>query len=214
MRERLFIRTMVHSANPNHPPKGSIIKVEPIRDRDAIQSIKHQLADHPRDFCLFVLGINSAFRASEILSIKCGQVSHLGKGDLLELWQTKTGKRRSVTLNQVAVEAIQDWLAQHPNPNPKSPLFQSRLGGSLKVSTVSNMVKHWCTRAGLDGNYASHSLRKTWGFHQARSVHASGRRMVMPRLMRAFGHANESQTMQYLCIQDDEMADLFLSLQL
>lgn len=210
----LIVRIMARRANQNHPQKGSLIKVEPIRDRDSIETIKHQLADHPRDFCLFVFGINTAFRANEILSIKCGQVSHLHTGDLLELWQSKTGKRRAVPLNNAVIEATQNWLDKHPNPMPNSPLFQSRLGGALRVSTVSNMVKNWCKRAGLKGNYASHSMRKTWGFHQAHATREPSRGMIMPRLMKAFGHSSEAQTMSYLCIGDDEVADLFLSVQI
>jgi len=200
--------------NPNHPKKGSIIKVEPIRDIAAIERIKTALISKPRDYCLFVLGINTAYRANELLSIKCGHVAHLKIGDNLELLQTKTGKRRVVAVNSVVVPAIQSWLRQHPNPEPDAPLFQSRVGGALKVSTVSNMVKDWCGHAGLKGKYGSHSMRKTWGFHQARAVQGPGRQMVMPRLMRAFGHSSEAQTIQYLCIQDEEVASLFMSLRL
>ena len=56
--------------NPNHPKKGSAIKVEPIRDKKAIDRIKKQLRDSPRDLCLFILGINTAYRANELLAIK------------------------------------------------------------------------------------------------------------------------------------------------
>lgn len=200
--------------NPNHPKKGSIIKVEPIRDIAAIERIKATLVHKPRDYCLFVLGINTAYRANELLSIKCGQVAHLKVGDNLELLQTKTSKRRAVAVNSVVVPAIQSWLQEHPDPVPDAPLFQSRVGSALKVSTVSNMVKQWCGHAGLDGNYGSHTMRKTWGFHQARVTQGPDRQMVMPRLMRAFGHSSEAQTIQYLCIQDEEVASLFMSLRL
>lgn len=205
---------MTKPVNRNHPSKGSLIKVEPIRDRVAIETIKEKLSEKPRDYCLFVLGINTAFRANEILSITCGQVNHLQEGDLLDLMQSKTGKRRAVPLNSAVIHAIQNWLPRHPNPAPQSPLFQSRYGGALKVSTVSNMVKAWCSSVGLEGNFASHTMRKTWGFHQAHANRDPQRQMVMPRLMRAFGHSSEAQTMRYLCIQDEEIAELFLTLQL
>ena len=47
--------------NPHRPAPGSVLKVEPIRDRRAIGRIKKMLRDHPRDLCLFVLGMNTAF---------------------------------------------------------------------------------------------------------------------------------------------------------
>jgi integrase len=54
--------------NLNHPKKGSLIIVEPIRERAAIKRIKKLLESKPRDYCLFIFGINTAYRASEILS--------------------------------------------------------------------------------------------------------------------------------------------------
>ncbi len=78
--------------NPNHSVAGSTIKVEPIRDKRAIARIKKVLGDHPRDLCLFTLGINTAYRANELLSIKVRQVRSLNVGDVLELKQSKTHK--------------------------------------------------------------------------------------------------------------------------
>lgn len=49
-----------HSQKWNHPARGSTIKVEPIRSVQGINKIKEALADKPRDYCLFVLGINTA----------------------------------------------------------------------------------------------------------------------------------------------------------
>ena len=66
---------------PNHLPLGSSIKVEPIRDRKEIAPTKKLLEDTPRDYCLFTLGINTAFRANELLSIRAGQVKYLSAGD-------------------------------------------------------------------------------------------------------------------------------------
>jgi len=64
----------------NHPKKGATIKVEPIRDLKAIKRIKKILTDKPRDLCLFTFGINTAYRANELLSIKVCEVSHLQVG--------------------------------------------------------------------------------------------------------------------------------------
>jgi len=50
--------------NPNHPEKGSLIKVEPIRKMKDIKAIKKLLHDKPRDLCLFILGINTNLRVA------------------------------------------------------------------------------------------------------------------------------------------------------
>ena len=98
------------SINYNHPKLGDTIKVEPIRTLQAISKIKTLLLKQPRNYCLFVLGINTAFRASEILSIRVGHVAHLLPGDILEIKQQKTKQYRSVTFNQAAYDAVQIWL--------------------------------------------------------------------------------------------------------
>lgn len=80
--------------NLNHPKKGSHISVEPIRKQKDIKLIKKVLRDSPRNFCLFVLGINTNLRASDLLSIKVHQVRHLQPGEEITLkekdTQTKT----------------------------------------------------------------------------------------------------------------------------
>lgn len=193
---------MTVAKNANHPQKGSTIRVEPIRDKKAIYRIKKILEDHPRDYCLFVVGINTAFRANELLSIKTKQVMHLNPGDHLDVKQSKTGKYRRVTLNKTAHEAIQQLLASREFA-PDDYIYSGKRG-LLQVSTVSTMVKQWCQDAGLRGNYASHTLRKTWGYWQR-----IDRGTSVPLLMEAFGHATQRQTLDYLGIQSEEISEIY-----
>ena len=92
--------------NPNHPKKGSLIIVEPIRERAAIKRIKKLLKSKPRDYCLFIFGINTAYRANEILSIRASQVRNLQAGDSLNVKMSKTGKYRRVSLNENVIKAM------------------------------------------------------------------------------------------------------------
>ena len=195
------------SRNPNHPQKGSSIKVEPIRDLKAVKRIKMILADNPRDLCLFTLGINTAYRANELLSITVGQVDYLQSGDRLDLKQSKNKKYRATTLNSMVINSIDSWLKVHPDSDPGAPLFPSRTNGiALRVSTLSRMVKDWCASVGLRGNYASHTLRKTWGYHQRRTYDRPTTLLTI-----TYGHASEAQTLEYLCIQPEEIDELFAS---
>ncbi|MCU7846959.1 MAG: tyrosine-type recombinase/integrase [Candidatus Thiodiazotropha sp. (ex Lucinoma kastoroae)] len=204
--------------NPNHPKKGSTIKVEPIRDKKSIQKLKDLLADKPRDYCLFTLGINTAYRANELVSIKVGQVAHLKVGDRLDVKQSKNGKYRSVTVNNNAVSAIQACLAIHPSPTPDAPLFFSyTTGRALQSNTVSKYMKGWCNQIGIFGNFASHTMRKTWGYHIYRNNHLitpSLTQTNIAELMIAYGHATERQTLEYLCIQDHDISSLYLGMEL
>ena len=188
--------------NPHHPKKGSTIKVEPIRDRKAIKRIKKMLDDNPRNLCLFTLGINTAYRANELLSIRVEQVRHLEPGDSFDLKQRKTQKYRTVMMNPSVVTAIQDCI-EEGKLNNDDPLFLGARG-LLTVPSVSRMIKTWCQDAGLKGNYGSHTLRKTWGYWQRME-----RGTAVPLLMEAFGHATQQQTLSYLGIQAAEIAQIY-----
>jgi len=197
---------MPNLKNPNHPKKGSSIKVQPIRDVKAIKRIKAILkADSPRNYCLFVLGINTAYRINELLSIKLFQVSSLSTGDVLDLKQSKNSRYRATTLNRAAYEALHLWLSVYDRPFANAPLFPSRKTGSaLTVSTCSNMVKQWCADVGLEGNFGSHSLRKTWGYHQRVRFN-----QPTALISRALGHNSEKETITYLGIQSTEIGELY-----
>ena len=193
--------------NRNHPKKGSSIKVSPITERSAIEKIKHNLRGNPRDLCFFIFGINTAFRACELLSLKVSHVQNLKAGDDFEIKLRKTKTYRRVTLNHAVVEAVRTYLSI-ANLSADDWLFaNSRSGEPLGVPTLSRYVKRWCNEAGLHGNYASHTLRKTWGYWQRVANDTP-----IPLLMVAYGHSTQQQTLQYLCIQNEEISDIYLGL--
>lgn len=199
--------------NPNHPKKGSSIKVEPIRSLSDIARLKALLEPCPRDYCLFTLGINTALRANELVKIKLEQVVHLKAGDNLIVKQSKNKKYRTMTINENAYEAIQRCLASHPNRDDmSSPLLYSlTTGKGLRSNTVSKYMKEWCLLIELDGNYSSHTMRKTFGYHAYRRAKKDGTRFPrIAELMIAYGHATERQTLEYLCIQDKDISSLFM----
>ena len=190
--------------NQNHPKRGSSIKVEPIRTISAIRRIRRLLRDRPRDRCLFDLGINTAFRASDLLSMRVSDVVGLRPGQELELKERKTGKYRRVTINRAAVTAVREWL-KVSGLDLDDHLFMGQRG-CLTVPTVSRMVKSWCHCTGLEGNYAAHTLRKTWGLMMRTRY-----KIPLPVLMMAYGHSSQRQTLAYLCIQEREIKRLYLN---
>lgn len=196
---------MKKGQNFNRPSKGSQIAVEPIRSTKDIKAIKKILADKPRDLCLFTLGINTNLRASDLLRIKVDQVSHLKPGDDLILKEKKTGKVRRITLNKAVYKAIRELLLSD-NYSPDDFLFRSQRGAVLTVPSLSRLVKAWCKTINLKGNYASHTLRKTWGYHQRVTFNVG-----IPELMVCFNHSTQRQTLDYLCIQPEEIKSVYLN---
>ena len=189
------------SNNLNHPKKGSTIKVEPIRCLKDIKAIKRILQGSPRDLCLFTLGINTNLRASDLLAITADMVRNK---DELVLKEKKTGKERRITLNPTTQKAIQHLLDSR-DYGDDDRLFKGQRG-PLTVPTVNRLVKGWCKAINLKGNYGSHTLRKTFGYHQ-RVTFGRG----LPELMTVFNHSTQKQTLDYLCVQPEEIKDIYLN---
>ena len=69
--------------------------VQPIRDKKQLEAMKKILkATSIRDYCLFILGINSGLRISDLLTLKVSDVTdEKGKiKDRISLREQKTGK--------------------------------------------------------------------------------------------------------------------------
>ncbi|WP_319405805.1 tyrosine-type recombinase/integrase [uncultured Desulfosarcina sp.] len=190
--------------NPNHPKIGDSIKVDPIKDIKDIKSIKRLLSDKPRDLCLFTLGINTNLRASDLLRITVRMVKDLKAGDELTLKEKKTGKHRRITLNKAATEAIQGLLKSREYKD-EDPLFTGQRG-PLTVPSVNRLVKQWCQSVNLKGNFGSHTMRKTFGYHQRVSFGVG-----LPELVDIFNHSSQRQTMTYLCIQPEEVKNVYMN---
>lgn len=193
-------------ANPNHPQKGDTIRVDPIRSEKDIRNIKKLLSDKPRDLAIFTLGINTNLRASDILKITVGQVRHLQPGEHFSIREKKTGKERSITLNKTVHEAVKCLLRTMPDANDLSPLFRSRKGGkALCTQYLHCLVKGWCRELNLNGNFGSHTLRKTFGY-----IHRTIHNTDIPTLMTLFNHSTQRQTLTYLGIQPSELVDAYM----
>ncbi|MBF0510477.1 MAG: tyrosine-type recombinase/integrase, partial [Deltaproteobacteria bacterium] len=165
---------------------------------------KRLLADRPRDLALFTVGINTNLRASDLLQITVGQVRGLKPMDEITLKERKTGKPRRISLNRACVEAIGTWLKTMPKDMADcDPLFSGQRG-PMTVPTIHKLVKTWCKEINLKGNYGSHSLRKSFGYHQ-RVTFGVG----LPELMTIFNHSTQRQTLAYLCVQPDEVKSVY-----
>ena len=193
---------MQKGQNYNHPGAGSQTRVEPIKRLKDIETIKKLLADKPLYAALFTVGINTNLRASDLLGIKVSQVRGLKTMDEITLIEKKTGKHRRINLNKPCIDAIKSLLAARTCQD-NDYLFTGQRG-CLTVPAINLLVKKWCKALNLQGNYGSHTLRKTWGYIQRTHFGHS-----LPELMEVFGHATQRQTLTYLCIQPEEIKKIY-----
>lgn len=152
---------------------------------------------------LFMLGVSTGGRISELLSLTIGDVyqNRAAVTDLLfDKSIVKGGEvSRAVPVNRDGRQAIADLIAWHGeqyNTTHKSrPLFPSRhKSGTVPMhrQNAHQMLKKAFIAAGLNGKIATHSLRKSFA---QRVYEQSGDIYLVKELL---GHRNVSTTQQYL----------------
>ena len=183
--------------------------VEPIRDRKKIAQIKNLLRGQKRfrDLLLFVMGINTALRISDLLQL---QISHFldEQGRInRRFWikERKRGKHQEVVINTSIREALDEYLAAFPdigNDRNNFVFFNSTTNDyslPIKRGQAWKFITLICREASLSGNFGTHSLRKTWGYH------ARMQGVDLALIMHKFNHESIAYTKRYLGITDDEL---------
>lgn len=183
--------------------------VEPIRDRKKISQIKNLLRGQGRyrDLLLFVVGINTALRISDFLEPRLSHVLDKNLRIKGRFWikEQKRGKRHEVVNNTSIKQALTEYLKAYIDVgnNPKHYIFFN-----TKTNTYAEPIKRgqaWkfittiCKDVGLQGNYGTHSLRKTWGYH------ARMNGVDLALIMHKLNHESIAYTKRYLGITDDEL---------
>ena len=156
-----------------------------------------------RNCSLFMLGVSTGGRISELLSLQIGDVFQNGSAvsDLLfERSIVKGGEvSRAVPVNADGRRAIEELIAWHREKYRRvastRPLFPSRhKSGTVPMhrQTAHDILKKAFIEAGLNGKLATHSLRKSFA---QRLYDKSGDIYLVQELL---GHRNISTTQNYL----------------
>ena len=168
---------------------------------------------------LFMLGVSTGGRISELLSLQIGDVWQNGKAvtDLLyEKNIVKGGEvSRAVPVNRdgrTAIEGIIAWhYERYDNTEANRPLFPSRhKSGTVPMhrQTAHQMLKKAFIAAGLNGKIATHSLRKSFA---QRVYEQSGDIYLVKELL---GHRNVATTQSYLGVNYADARDAVESIAL
>ena len=189
-------KTGIPGSNANHPLKGAKLWKSPIKNIDDVERIANILRPSARNHAIFLVGVNTNLRASDLCSLTVGDVRDLKVGDPLMLKDQKPNRYVIRAANRTLVTAVRRLLGEHPRAgHATAPLFLSQRGGPIEVSSLSRLVKSWCKRAKLRGHYGSHSLRKTWAYH---ALNTFG--VEFHIVSAALGHRDHGTTLTYLGI--------------
>lgn len=150
-----------------------------------------------RDYCILTLFLNCGMRLSELCSINLSDIAEetltvMGKG----------GKERTIYLNSICIQAIDDYLPERLEPKSEEkndPLFVSRNRRRISQRAVQNIVKKYIVKAGLDPKkYSAHKLR-----HTAATLMYQYGQVDLRSLQQILGHTSVSTTEIYTHINDE-----------
>lgn len=200
---------------------------EPIKSVDDINRISEYLVQNGRyrDNMLFVVGINFGLRVSDLIRLT---FSHLIDDNfcfrvtfpILEMKTRNTRKvtrNRYITINDAVVEAVTLYLT-HNQCKLDDFLFRSESnngranGKHISRAAVDTIIKGVCSDLGITAKVATHTLRKTFGYHQMVMSGNDPRKLLL--LQKIFGHSTAAQTLDYIGITQEEIADAYLGLNL
>lgn len=143
-----------------------------IAEVEAVESV----IDSARDHCLFLLGIQTGLRRSELVAIRLGDarraVSTGGALNLSHKLRSKTRSdsrdfqplrtRLSMGLDQHALKALSRLLDERVGAADDDFLFVAADGHGLNPDALTRLWRAWGAKAGLPGRLTAHSGRLTF----------------------------------------------------
>lgn len=189
----------------------------PIKDKNALEEFKNYYLKkgNYRNYSLIVMGLNTALRISDILSLKWSDVYNFSADRFkshLELDEKKTGKHSVIALNHATISALHCFMEHLPDSefSYEKYIFASKKTENKPIGRVQayRIVKEAAAKTGLEEHISCHSLRKTFGYF----AYKSGTDSVM--LMEIYNHSSFRVTQRYLGIRQDERDAVFMQVNL
>lgn len=198
---------------------SDVLKVFDKHIEEATNNNQRQIAC--RNKLLFIIGINVGIRGSDLRTLKWSFFFDKNNGELnfknfyvlQPMKQRKQKKFVKLFFNQTVKTAINNYIAEYPVENLDDYLFSSRKGNEpITVSALWRIIKEAAVEAGIRQNIGSHSLRKSFGFWCWHQSEDKNKALVI--LQQIFNHSSTQVTAKYIGILDDEIEDMFNSIEL
>lgn len=201
---------------------------EPIKNIDDIARISEYLIENGRyrDNMLFILGINFGLRVSDLRSIRFLDLinDNLTFKDTFPVFEQKTRntrrrkKNRYITINRAVIEAVTLYLENTDGVCLSDYLFRSESSkdGNKNVPlhrvSIDRILKGIAADLGLNMRVSTHTLRKTFCYHQMVMSNNDPRKLLL--LSKMMGHSSVSITLDYIGITGEEIEDAYRNLNL
>lgn len=185
----------------------------PIKTREKLEEMKNyylKVKPNPRNYTLIVIGLNTAFRVSDLLQLQWKDVYHTDSSiprNHICLKEQKTNKMRIVPINHSLREALISYYQHCSQTLPETYLFSSNRSKENPLSRYQafRIIKEAAVACGMEEHVSCHSLRKTFGYY----AWQQGASPVL--LMDLYNHSSFQITKRYLGIEQDERDAVFLN---
>ena len=201
---------------------------EPIKSMEDIFRISRYLIENERyrDNMLFIVGINFGLRVSDLRVLRFSNLinDNLTFKDNFAVFEKKTRntrkrkKNRYITINNAVIEAVTLYLEHTPGVSLSDYMFrsQSNRGGNqnepLNTWSIDRILKGIAKDLDLNIRMSTHTLRKTFCYHQMVMSHNDSRKLLL--LQKMLNHSSPAQTLDYIGITSEEIDDAYKKLNL
>lgn len=176
---------------------------------DTAMQLIHKLY-RAKDYQMSLLigcGCFFGLRISDLLQLRWYQV--LSEDSTFTIREKKTGKRRTIKVNESFRRHIQDCHDALQIRNDGLPCFISRKNTVYSTQRINVKLKYIKVKYGVRiGNFSTHTLRKTFGrrvFEQA----GENAEMALVKLMELFNHSSVVITKRYLGLREEEIMEVY-----
>ncbi len=166
--------------------------VEPIKDVNIINNLAEYLKEkNIRDYLMFIFGIYSGLRITDILKLKVKDV----KGEHISIHEQKTGKEKLFLIHPEIKRVLKEYVKDKKD---NDFLFRSRQGNNKPITRARayDILDKAAQKYNVK-NLGTHSMRKTFGYflyQQTKDIAV---------LKEIFNHADVSTTMRYIGMSQD-----------
>jgi len=173
--------------------------VAAVKTTDQISTVSHMLEKHGGEIYrdIWQLGLNLALRISDLLNLTYEEFSG---GETITVIEQKTGKSRTIKLNEKVQTIVKQRLLNNPND---MYLFQSvgnrakKLQKPLSRETVARKFAEVGEIVGV--HLGTHSMRKTRGY----AMWSAG--VPLEVIARVLNHSSPAVTMRYIGLEQADV---------
>ena len=184
-------------------------EVHPLYEIENVAAMRDQMIKfgNVREAYCFYIGCHVGLRASDLLVLKFRDV----QDKMVCINEIKTGKYREFPISKQvrqAINALRVWYKdQGVEPTYLFQATGNRVSDRIKPISQNyllRLIKDAADRLGIEGNFGTHTARKTFGYHLYKKTGD------LTNIQKVFQHETQSETLAYIGVTRKTIHDLYL----